>query len=394
MLQAIILAGGFGTRLKSIVNDLPKPMAKIKNLPFLSYILTHLKTCGINDVVMSVGYMHEKIIDFFGNSYLGINIRYAIENEPLGTGGAIFHSLNLIDQKYPVAILNGDTFLNIDYQKLFQEFREFDQDLAIVLRHVEDTSRYGVIELNDKNIILSFLEKNISNNSLSGLINAGVYVLKPDIATNFVLPKSFSFEKDFLCKHIKEIKARGIISDNYFIDIGIPDDYLKSQSEIPEIVKNKALFLDRDGVINHDYGYVHSIENFHFIEGIFDLCKVAFDSGYLIIIVTNQSGIARGYYSEEQFLNLTKWMEERFLENGIKISKTYYCPFHKDALIEKYKHDSFDRKPNPGMLFKAIEEFNIDPKKSILIGDQESDIEAAKKVGIYTKFLFNGAFTI
>lgn len=153
-------------------------------------------------------------------------------------------------------------------------------------------------------------------------------------------------------------------------------------------MNNKALFLDRDGVINHDYGHVFEIKKFHFIEGIFDLCRAAEEHGYLLIVVTNQAGIAKGFYNEAQFLELTNWMENEFTKQGIKITKTFYCPYHLEAKIERYRKDSNCRKPNPGMLLKAIEEFKIDPKKSIMIGDKESDLMAAKNAGIGVKILF------
>ena len=151
---------------------------------------------------------------------------------------------------------------------------------------------------------------------------------------------------------------------------------------------NKALFLDRDGVINFDSGYSCEIENFKFIPGIFSLAKEAQKKSYLIFIITNQSGIARGFYSEEKFLELTQWIENEFQKNGIKITKTYFCPFHTDAKISKYKKDSFDRKPAPGMILTAAEEFNLDLKNSVLIGDKSSDIEAGKNAGITKNILF------
>ncbi|MES2677064.1 MAG: D-glycero-beta-D-manno-heptose 1,7-bisphosphate 7-phosphatase [Pseudomonadota bacterium] len=385
-MQAIILAGGFGTRLQSIVKDVPKPMADINGLPFLSYLFTYLKNHNITDVVLSVGYLHQKIIDYFGNSYLGINIKYAIETEPLGTGGAILNSLKFIDQNQPVIILNGDTFLQIDYQKLSDFHEQKESDLTIVLRHLEDCSRYGSVTIDDKNSIVNFSEKNLTTKS--GYINGGIYVINPKIFSNYNLPNKFSFEQDFLSKYLKATKPFGFIAEEYFIDIGIPEDYQKAQDQLPEIIKHKALFLDRDGVINIDHGYVGKKEDFHFIDGIFELCQKAQNAGYLIIIVTNQAGIAKGYYSEEQFLELTKWIEGEFLKHNIKITKTYYCPYHIEGVVEKYKQDSFDRKPNPGMLLKAIKEFNIDPVKSVMIGDKESDILAAERANIGLRNLF------
>jgi D-glycero-D-manno-heptose 1,7-bisphosphate phosphatase len=139
---------------------------------------------------------------------------------------------------------------------------------------------------------------------------------------------------------------------------------------------NSALFLDRDGVINIDFGYVHTKEKFIFNEGIFDLVASANAKGYLVIIVTNQAGIGKGFYTERDFNILTEWMLGKFIDHGGKIDKIFFCPFHEDATIKKYKQKSFDRKPAPGMIQKACKEFNIDPKLSIIVGDKISDIQA------------------
>ena len=209
MMQAIILAGGFGTRLQSVVKDIPKPMANISELPFLAYIFTYLKNYNITDIVLSVGYLHKKITDYFGNSYIGINIKYAIEKEPLDTGGAIINSLQFIDQNQPVIVLNGDTFLQIDYQKLVSFYDKSNSDLTIVLRNVEDSSRYVSVEIDDKNLIVNFIEKNIQQKS--GYINGGIYILNPKIFSNYNLAKKFSFEQDFLCEHTASIKPSGFV---------------------------------------------------------------------------------------------------------------------------------------------------------------------------------------
>ena len=155
-----------------------------------------------------------------------------------------------------------------------------------------------------------------------------------------------------------------------------------------------AIFLDRDGVINVDYGYVYKKENFEFIDGIFDFCYKAHKRGYLIFVITNQSGIGRGYFTEKQFLELSDWMINCFRNRGIKIAKVYYCPYHKDAKIKKFKKEnSFFRKPNPGMINQAIKEYDIDPEKSILIGDKISDIISGIKAGVKNNFLYQGEAT-
>lgn len=152
---------------------------------------------------------------------------------------------------------------------------------------------------------------------------------------------------------------------------------------------NKALFLDRDGVINVNYGYVHEINNCQFIDGIFDLTRYAVSKNYKIIIVTNQSGIGRGYYTENQFYNFMKWMSDVFKSEGVMISKVYYSPYHPIHGKGKYKKDDFSRKPNPGMLIDAIKEFNIDTSLSVLIGDSVSDIEAGIVAGIGTNLFLS-----
>lgn len=153
--------------------------------------------------------------------------------------------------------------------------------------------------------------------------------------------------------------------------------------------KRRALFLDRDGVINHEYGYVHRPEDFEFKDGIFELCRAAQHQGFLIIVVTNQAGIARGYYTEADFLHLTGWMSVEFEKHDIMITRVYYCPFHPVHGIGKYKSDSPDRKPNPGMLFRARDEYNISLVDSILIGDKVSDIDSGITAGIGTNILLS-----
>jgi D-glycero-D-manno-heptose 1,7-bisphosphate phosphatase len=154
---------------------------------------------------------------------------------------------------------------------------------------------------------------------------------------------------------------------------------------------NRALFLDRDGVINHDLGYTSCVEDFVFIDGIFDLCRTARTAGYLLIVVTNQAGIGRGLYTEEDFSRLTKWMSDRFEMEGAKLTDVFYCPHHPEYGIGRYKSDSFDRKPNPGMLLNAAVKHSINLTNSIMIGDKDSDMLAASSacVGVRCQFLSN-----
>lgn len=155
---------------------------------------------------------------------------------------------------------------------------------------------------------------------------------------------------------------------------------------------NKAVFLDRDGVINADTGYVHKPEDFRFSDGIFAFCRAAREAGYLLVVVTNQAGIARGYYTEEDFRKLTDWMLARFSERGVEIAAVYACPCHPEHGTGAYKRDSFDRKPNPGMILKARDAFDIDLSQSVLIGDKNSDIEAGRGAGVGRLFFLRGKY--
>ena len=153
-------------------------------------------------------------------------------------------------------------------------------------------------------------------------------------------------------------------------------------------MENRALFLDRDGVINIDYGYVSSIEKFEFVEGIFDLVKYAHDKGYLVIVITNQSGIGRGYYTEHEFEELTRWMCGIFKDEGCLITQVYFCPSHPDHGLGKYRVNDWRRKPMPGMIIDAARDYDLDLKSSVLIGDKSSDIEAGRSSKVGCNILF------
>lgn len=216
----IILAGGFGTRLSTVVKDVPKPMAPINGKPFLHYIFKELQQQNIKEVVLSVGHLNEVIQDFFSDNYLGIHIQYAIENEPLGTGGGIKHAFNFVETD--AFVLNGDTFFDIQLSKIKNE----EKDITIALKPMFNFDRYGTVELDNENRIIAFNEKKYCEN---GLINGGVYYFKKSLFDKIKTDSKFSFEKDILESHTNDLQIHGKIFDNYFIDIGIPEDYEKAK---------------------------------------------------------------------------------------------------------------------------------------------------------------------
>ena len=380
MIDVIILAGGLGTRLQGVVSDVPKPMAKVQGEPFLSYILDNLSSKGFNRVIIGLGYKAEVITNFFKDSYQGMEIVYSFEEEPLGTGGGVLNALKYVKTSEFI-LMNGDTFFDVDFKQLIKFHQEKKGDISLALKDMDDASRYGTVKLDGKSRVSKFVEKSANS---TGFINGGIYVINTNVLKVAEFPRKFSFEKVVLENNELNIKIFGGKFNNYFIDIGIPEDYSKAQVELK---KRKALFLDRDGVINVEKNYIYKVEDVEFIEGIFALLKHYQDNGYLLFIVTNQAGIARGFYKEEDFHNITKWMNEVFASKGINITKVYFDPTHEIYGIGKYKRDSFDRKPNPGMIFKARDEYNLDLDNSILIGDKDSDIEAGINAGIKKNIL-------
>ena len=223
MKEAIVLAGGFGTRLKSVVSDVPKPMAPINNKPFLEYILNYLQKNEINRVILSVGYKWEIIKNYFGDRFKNIELVYSIEDKPLGTGGAIKKALDLVKNK-EIFVLNGDTFFDIKLQSMELE----DSKILIALKKMINVNRYGAVKIDDNNYITSFVEKQFFKECF---INGGIYLLKENIFDGFDLDEKFSFE-DFLSKNFKKLKAKGSVFNDYFIDIGIPKDYKRVQEDL------------------------------------------------------------------------------------------------------------------------------------------------------------------
>lgn len=362
-MQAIILAGGFGTRLQSVVSDVPKPMAPINGRPFLDYILDELVKFNFDKAVLAVGYKKDIIINHYGNKYKSLKLEYSVENEPLGTGGCVKQALSLTNDDY-IFIINGDTLFKIDYLKMASQ-----HNTSIACKYLENFERYGEVVINNDNTITKFNEKKFTT---QGYINGGIYYLPKNIFEKYNLPNKFSLEKDLFEIYMKELNIKAYKSNDYFIDIGIPEDYEKFKNDLP---KARALFLDRDGIINIDYGHVYEIKKFEFTNFIFDLCNKYQNEGYLIIVITNQAGIGKGLYTESDFKILNGYMIKEFQKHNINITKVYHCP-------HKPEDNCICRKPKPGLFIQAIQEYNIDKENSVAIGDKLTDLEAAHNAGI------------
>lgn len=229
-MKTIILAGGFGTRLQSVLKDIPKPMADIGGTPFLALLMDNMLRHGTDEFILCVSYLKEKIIDFFGNSYRERPVKYSIEEEPLGTGGAIKKAFDQFGIDRAI-VINGDTFVQMNYAQFYSENET--QMLSIALKKVSNASRFGKVETNGQ-YITRFCEK--SSHTQEGLINAGIYIVHKHLWEYAPSSPKFSFEKDILEKHIAKLRVPFFVADDYFIDIGVPESYQKACRELKSVI--------------------------------------------------------------------------------------------------------------------------------------------------------------
>ena len=229
-MEAIVLAGGLGTRLRSCINDIPKPMAQVNGKPFLFYLLNYLKHQNIDRVILSVGYKHKIISDYFGDTFLDMSLIYSVENTPLGTGGAISLALKKCNDKN-IFILNGDTYFPVSFSKLKEKQNQIGAEITIALKQMKNADRYGIVSMGKNSVITSFSEK---INSKNILINGGVSILNKEKFEKRTFTEKFSFEKEYLEKIVKQKCIIGISFDSYFLDIGVPESYMKAQIDFKQ----------------------------------------------------------------------------------------------------------------------------------------------------------------
>lgn len=269
-MEAIILAGGLGTRLRSKVSEKPKSMAPIKGVPFLEYQLNQMIENGVNRFIFSVGYKYEIIQNHFNNQYKNCEIIYAIEESQLGTGGAILNALQYVKGER-VLIANGDSLFKVNIQEQIDFHIKNNADVTLALKPMQEFERYGTVDL-AKDRIIQFKEKQFVD---KGLINGGLYIFNTDLLKSFTFPEKFSIEKDFFEAKVQELSFYGYISNGYFLDIGIPEDFLKSQYEMgifPKISSDWTLYMIHqdldDSIIKKLKKYFGVIEFFNDINNI------------------------------------------------------------------------------------------------------------------------------
>lgn len=377
--QGVILVGGRGTRLGALAADLPKPLVSIAgSTRFLDYLIADLARHGINDIVLLAGHLAQVVEQNYQGATVGsARVRVVAEPEPAGTAGALRHVAGLLDETFLLA--NGDSLFDTNYLALDAALGATDVG-AIALRRVQDAARYGRVVVEGERIT-GFHEKDATFQG-SALISAGVYLLRRRVL-DLISQSPCSIEQDVFPKLAAEGKLVGVESAGDFIDIGLPETLKEARADLPTRMRRGAVFFDRDGTLIHDDGYTYRPEALKWQPGAIEAVRACNDTGRLAIVVTNQSGVARGLYSEDDMRRFHAHMQVALAEHGAHIDAFYHCPHHGDGIVPAFTHANHpDRKPNPGMLRRATLEWPINAARSFLVGDTESDMEAARTLGM------------
>lgn len=397
--NALIMAGGKGTRLGNLVHEIPKPMVKIENISLLERQIITLKQSNITNITIVVGYLGNVIIDYFKDgSAFGVNIDYIQEKEPMGSAGSLFYLKNKFDDDF--ILLFGDLIENIDFNKML-DFHKRNNALITLFSHSNSHPFDSDLLIVDENNVVKGIDSkhNIRNYYYHNLVNAGIYVISPKALNYFNEPAKRDMEKDFINSLIPTNKVFSYCSSEYVKDAGTLDRLESVGKDIREkIVENKnlshpqkAIFLDRDGTINVHRGHLSDINQFELLPHASEAIKMINESGYLAIVITNQPVISRGDLSFEGLNEIHKKMETLLGKENAYLDAIYFCPHYPESGFEgerkELKIDCDCRKPKIGMLLKAKERFNIDFSSSWFIGDADLDIKCGQNAGTKTALI-------
>ncbi|WP_349631171.1 HAD-IIIA family hydrolase [Bradyrhizobium jicamae] len=382
--QAVVLVGGLGTRLGERTRAVPKPLLEVGGKPFLDHILGELaRYPGIEQIVLLAGHRAEQVVERYeGKRRRNASVTVVTEPAQLGTGGALKHAAPLLMERF--FLLNGDSFFDFNLLDLAMEAAQSGAVVQMALKRDQAGDRYGRVLL-DRDVVKSFLPAGAQPN---GPINSGVYCIDRSIL-DLIGEVPCSLEQSVFPALVARQQLRATLYDGFFIDIGVPADFDRAQTEMPAALRRPAVFFDRDGVLNVDKNYVHKIEDFEWIAGAREAIKLCNDRGYLTFVVTNQAGVARGYYGIEAVHGLHDWMGSELAEVGAHIEEFQYCPFHEDGVVEAFRGFSDRRKPAPGMLLDCLKGWPVRTEGSLLVGDKLHDLEAAVAAGL-VGHLFEG----
>jgi D-glycero-D-manno-heptose 1,7-bisphosphate phosphatase len=380
--QAVILVGGLGTRLGERTKTMPKPMLRVGGRPFLDTLIDEIARYDVFDeILLLAGHKAESILARYDGTVRGrARLAVSLEQAPLGTAGALVHATGLLQERF--LLLNGDSFFDFNILDLATRATAGLVHMALRANVVGD--RFGRVVL-DGDRVRSFIAP---GQGATGPVNAGVYVVDRSILARVGgLPASL--EQDVFPALAADGALTGTSYRGYFIDIGIPEDFARAGVELTEQLRRPAVFFDRDGVLNHDTGYTFEAGKLQWIEGAREAVKAVNDAGYFAFVVTNQSGVARGFYEESHVHALHRWMADEMATIGAHIDAFEYCPDHPDGTVERYRRVNDRRKPGPGMIIDLLGRFPVKVDDSILVGDKPSDLEAARAAGLQGH-LFSG----
>jgi D-glycero-D-manno-heptose 1,7-bisphosphate phosphatase len=385
--QAVILCGGLGTRLGELTADTPKPLLEVNGAPFLETLIREIGRSGIREFLLLAGHFAEKVQEFAASLEerlgRGFSIAVSVERKPAGTGGALALARAKLEDNF--LLLNGDSFLDFPIHELGAAFAQPGLLGAIALREVPDVARYGEVSLSDGKVS-RFLEK--TGEHRPGLINGGVYLLSK-AALDLVAPGS-SLERDFLPKLAEQGRLAGKAFDSFFIDIGLPESFAEAGRTLNAHRHRPAVFLDRDGVLNRDLGHVGTADRWVWNGGAIDAIRRINRAGYYAFVVTNQAGIAKGKYALDDYWRLRDHVRGQSLDAGAQIDDERFCPYHPDGVIKPWCRVSDWRKPAPGMIDDLLTTWPVDRDRSFLVGDKQSDLEAATAAGIRSHLFTDG----
>ncbi len=377
-LSLVILAGGEGTRLKKILGNKQKCIAEINNKPFLDNILNQYSKYIFDKIYILVGKGSDEVVSLYhGKEFNFIKIECLVEEKLLGTGGALFKLRNKVKD---FILVNGDSLLDIEINK----FLKLDKKFICKMSLVNNQNYLSNTKLSNLN-----LKKNIVtiNSSSKGYMNGGVYFFNHKIF-RYIENKKMSLEQEILPDLIKKKNVIGqIYKNNFFFDIGTKKNFIRSKKILRNHLNRPAVFLDRDGVINHDYGYVSKFDNFRFRNGVVKGLNYLIKKKYYVFIVTNQAGIAKNIFTLDQFRKLQIKVKEYLSKKNIFIDSVIFCPHHIDGKVKLFTKNCKNRKPQNGMIQTILKHWYIDLKSSFFIGDQITDELCAKRSGI--KFFYS-----
>lgn len=391
-MKTVIMAGGKGTRVASMRSDIPKPMLPIFEKPILEYQIEALKRQGCTEFILVIGHLGSIIKNHFltGEKY-GVTIRYVEESEPLGTAGALYYLKNEINEDF--LLLNGDIIFDIDIGRMFSYHKEKGGTATILTHPNSHPYDSALVAADQRGQVYRWLAKEDERMYYRNCVNAGIHILSPKIFDYFSRPEKLDLDRDLLRNLIPEGQLYAYASPEYVKDIGTPERFAETANDLQGGKvqmknlgrKQKAVFLDRDGTLNVHKGFITSAAQIELCEGVIDAVKRINESGYLAIIVSNQPVIARGEATFAQVDQMMDKIETLLGAGGAYIDDRFYCPHHPDrgyaGEVPELKIECSCRKPQPGLLFKAAEKYNIDLNNSYMIGDTLRDVGAGKNAG-------------